>query len=437
MTDLNRGIVGNMDTGETINKTKNRIRNIAGNRTRHRAIRKTVYFILAVLVTAMTVACGSTSGASGKPTGNKDVGENAAEGSSKTGDNAGDAGKDTGGEADRLQRIRDFAEGEGITIHYETVDAGSAGYADNTDDKSGDTSGGNGFEIVFITDSHISLCDNRDPDLMGIAEDRYMMIRDYPQAAGQDGTSDGGDPAGEDGASTAAGEPSYADDSFDSLLRLTDIIDPDLLILGGDTVDSAMYRSIDFVTDELKDKTYPYIYTIGNHDFEYGDEYYSEKAYSEYLPRLSGLTKSVSGCQVYETDDLIVLAVDDDNNKLSKQALQSLKEVYHKGKPVIVVSHLPFEPEGDDSLLTESIGFWGADENGKSRVVLGDDALVPDDVTREFMELMTAEDSPVILVLAGHIHFYHKDKLDQKIVQVVGDGGFTKSLVYVKITSLP
>ena len=35
------------------------------------------------------------------------------------------------------------------------------------------------------------------------------------------------------------------------------------------------------------------------------------------------------------------------------------------------------------------------------------------------MGLVLSDDSPVVLVIAGHIHFYHKDTLNNNTVQIV------------------
>ena len=51
------------------------------------------------------------------------------------------------------------------------------------------------------------------------------------------------------------------------------------------------------------------------------------------------------------------------------------------------------------------------------------------------MELTTAKDSPVVAVLAGHVHFYDKDYIDgeKDVLQIVGDAGFHNSAVSLTI----
>ena len=251
------------------------------------------------------------------------------------------------------------------------------------------------FNIFFLADSHISLCDERDSDLIEKASQRSVMFK----------TDD-----------------IEAWDRFDAL---TDIIsNEDILILGGDIIDSAMYASIDHVEDRLKKLKIPYLYSMGNHDFEYGSEYFSATAYEEYLPRLKDM-RDDTPYQIREYDDFIIFAADDDNSQIDPEILKAYKDVAKKGKPVILIVHVPIEPvTGDDSLTQKCKEVWGASSDGKSRVTMGVNGCYPNDTTKEFLDLVLSDDSPVVLVLAGHIHFYHKDMLNDNIVQIVTGAAF-------------
>ena len=49
------------------------------------------------------------------------------------------------------------------------------------------------------------------------------------------------------------------------------------------------------------------------------------------------------------------------------------------------------------------------------------------------MDLVTAEDSPIKLVLGGHIHFYHKDQLTDSLQQIVTGAAYEKHALYVTL----
>ena len=60
--------------------------------------------------------------------------------------------------------------------------------------------------------------------------------------------------------------------------------------------------------------------------------------------------------------------------------------------------------------------------------------IYPDEISTEFINLTTAEESPVVAVLAGHEHFYDQDMINENIVQIVGDAGFKSEAVRITIT---
>lgn len=52
------------------------------------------------------------------------------------------------------------------------------------------------------------------------------------------------------------------------------------------------------------------------------------------------------------------------------------------------------------------------------------------------MELLTAQDSPVKLMLAGHVHFYDRDVIvgEKEVLQLVGGAGYEGNAILLHIT---
>ncbi|MCR4923539.1 MAG: metallophosphoesterase, partial [Lachnospiraceae bacterium] len=226
-------------------------------------------------------------------------------------------------------------------------------------------------KLYFLADSHISLCDERDKDLIQKARERSIMFK----------TND-----------------KEACEYFDMLIDDANKWDSDLIIMGGDIIDSAMYASIDHVEAKVKELNSPFIYYMGNHDFEYKDEYFSKKAYEEYLPRLEKL-RGKSSFQVREYEDIIILAFDDADCQISEEMLEAYKNMAKKDKPMIIALHVPINPvNGDDSLIKKCEEIYGEGITESSRLIIGSKAVPPSDSTEEFLNLIFREDSPVILV---------------------------------------
>lgn len=262
--------------------------------------------------------------------------------------------------------------------------------------------------LYFMADSHISICDEKDQELMEKA------------AAREAGFSYNG---------------FKAQDYFSSLISDACNRDEEMVVLGGDIIDSAMYASINYVENQLDQLDVPYVYNMGNHDFEYGSEYFSETAYNDYLPRLNGMRDGTS-YQIRDMGEYIIFAADDSNSQIDAQILEAYRETAAMNKPIVLVVHVPIEPvNGDMSLVDKCIEVWGASDAGKSRVTMGINGVYPDETTQEFLNLVLGEDSPVVLVLAGHIHFYHDDMLNENIRQIVTGAALEGESVYVRLTS--
>lgn len=263
------------------------------------------------------------------------------------------------------------------------------------------------FKIIFIADTHVALCDDRDEEVREKTDTRYLdFIVDSKSSA----------------------------ENFEELFKYIRKAKPDLVILGGDITDSATYESIEFVEKQLDKLECPYVYITGNHDFEYGSEYFSETAYSEYLPRLRNITDVNNGYQVMEFDQFTILGVDDGSNQVCDDIGKGIAEAKEIGKPVILVTHVPFVPFVDkEELIQRTNDVWGGMDSGDSRTLMGYGGIMPNGSTQELMGFIAEDDSLVKLVLAGHVHFYHKDALTNNVYQVITGAGYQRSLVEVTL----
>lgn len=275
------------------------------------------------------------------------------------------------------------------------------------------------YEIFFMADSHVSLCDERDATVMEKAQQRQTAFVDENGVA--------------------------SPETFSKMVQASNELGADLFIMGGDVLDSAMYASVEHVQEQLENLEAPYLYSFGNHDFEYGTEYFSQAAYSTYLPRLENLRDGADeqaeeyeylegeNYQVVEYEDLVVLAVDDENNQIGDEAAEALEDISDEGKATIVVSHVPFEPlTGDTALWQETVNRQTGDKS-ISRVLIGEKSCYPNADTLRFREQLLEEDSPVEVVLSGHIHFYHKDSLNGEVTQIVTGAAYQKAAVHLTL----
>lgn len=263
------------------------------------------------------------------------------------------------------------------------------------------------FNIIYLADTHVVLCDDRDEDVREKSDTRYLEF---------------------------IVDSKSSDENFTQTMKYIRESKPDLVIFGGDILDSATYEAIEFLQKELDSLDCPYIYLTGNHDFEYGLEYFSDVAYSEYLPRLINITDIDKGYELMEFDSFVVLALDDAGNQLTPDVTEGIKKAEETGKPVIVATHVPFVPfEEKDALVQKSNEVWGGMDSGDSRTLMGYGGIMPNGDTQEMIKFIAKDDSPVKIVLSGHVHFYHKDLLNRDIYQVITGAGYQRNLLKITL----
>ncbi len=201
------------------------------------------------------------------------------------------------------------------------------------------------------------------------------------------------------------------------------------VLLGGDLIDAPTGGNLELLEEQLKKLEKPYLYTPGNHDWTQPWEYMTQTAIEEYRPRLAPYMNDCPEIQCLDMGEIRIIAVDNSIDQVHQEALAEYEELLHTEKKVIVLLHVP--------LITQSV-LGRAKEVWSSPVVLGGGnygGIYPDESSQRFMDLTTAADSPVELVLAGHVHFYDKDYIEgeKKVLQIVGPAGYAGGAIHLQV----
>lgn len=204
----------------------------------------------------------------------------------------------------------------------------------------------------------------------------------------------------------------------------------DAVLLGGDIIDFPSRSNLDFLEENLGRLEMPVLYVPGNHDWTYPWEYMTEKGKNEYLTALEPFMRGTPAAQVLENEELILLGVDDSSNQIDPAALETVKKALQKGKPVIILQHVPFAAE---KLVQEAAQVW------KNPVALGMGAaggIYPNEASQEYMKLVLGNAGPVKAVLAGHIHMRETDVVAENsgIVQYTAAPGYLGQGILLTVT---
>lgn len=261
------------------------------------------------------------------------------------------------------------------------------------------------YELLFLTDTHMVISSSEDSEQMATnaAERGPQFIDDK-------------------GVSSAL--------QFSAWMDYAETQQVDAVLFGGDIIDFPSTGTLEHLRKNLDNISMPYIYALGNHDWTFPWEYMTDKGKEEYLPLLEPMMQWNTAINRLDVGEMTIVSVDNSTNQVNGDALQLYGEILAEGRPTIVIVHVPF--------MTQSV-LGKAKEVWSSPVVIGAGnygGIYPEEESETFVEMTTAADSPVVAVLAGHVHFYDRDYIDgeKAVVQLVGDAGFKRKGMLIHVS---
>ena len=130
-----------------------------------------------------------------------------------------------------------------------------------------------------------------------------------------------------------------------------------------------------------------------------------------------------------ELPELCVAGLSNSTDQITESGLQQMKEILSKGKPVILLTHVPYKSLIDDSLQKASKKVWQ-----ERALVWGEDCnYQPDQNTEELMNLIYAENSPVKEILCGHLHFSWDGYITENTHEHVFSPAFTQTVGVITV----
>lgn len=261
------------------------------------------------------------------------------------------------------------------------------------------------YDLLFLTDSHVVI-----PD-----EDAEEAVAEY---------------AGQRYPTFVNGDGVDARTQFEALIDYANERKVDAVLLGGDVIDAPSEADLAYLKEQLDRLEMPCLYVPGNHDWTYPWEYMTQAGREEYLPRLEPFMQGNTAFQLLDFGEFRIVGINDSANRVEGAALSEFERLCGEDGPLIVLAHVPF--------LTQSV-LGRAREVWSSGVVIGGGAyggIYPDEASQRFLDLLTAQDSPVELVLAGHVHFYDRDVIvgEKEVLQIVGAAGYEGNAILLHVT---
>jgi hypothetical protein len=244
--------------------------------------------------------------------------------------------------------------------------------------------------LAHITDSHLCEVDDRDPAATEAATAIGDKFRNYSPT--------------HDSMRTV----------FQQVLQRCLASRPDCLLLTGDMVHFPTRANIDAIAADLAAAGMPYLYTPGNHDWQYPGKPWIDATRQEYYPRFGPLTCGCLAHQVREVGGVLLIAIDNSMYQTSHAQLAFLHQQLATGKPCLLFMHIPLYIP---SLLPDVMQRWKAPImmacpeawTEQTRVHWGVPGIDPN--TQSFHDIvMDGQTSNLAGVFCGHIHIPHADE---------------------------
>lgn len=202
----------------------------------------------------------------------------------------------------------------------------------------------------------------------------------------------------------------------------------DGLILNADIVDQMSAANLKYVCNALDLCKTDYMYLRSDHDLAFEWLSMDSENWADIVECGSNYALDEAFYEL-EYEEFIVLGINSSHESIGEETLGQIKKVFAKGKPIILFSHVPYafsdmEAYKDIPKADGRYKVWG-----KTR----DCYYVADGPMAEYLEMVTADDSPVVAVFAAHLHGAYEGKINDKITEYVLPPFYEGNIAYITV----
>ena len=261
------------------------------------------------------------------------------------------------------------------------------------------------FKFLHITDTHVSAFSDADKKSWTATRVQYNTAR----------------------RSSFAADGLLAEERFPLLFDYADEIGANGLFLTGDLIDFPSEKNIALLYENISRVKAKSIFCLGNHDWNYSDDYMTGNAVTANRPLFNDLTNGDPYFSYAEYDGFIVAAIDNSSDVVTQETVDKFLDLYEKNKPIILLLHVPLHA---DTLAPDVKKVWGG-----RNITMGPGAMGSDwgSVQQLYNAVCVDEDTPVVAVFAGHVHFNHEDTFPNGVKQYITSTGYTGDVRVVTV----
>lgn len=193
----------------------------------------------------------------------------------------------------------------------------------------------------------------------------------------------------------------------------------DAVIFGGDLLDYYSPKNMEYFKTYYEQLDIPKLYIRADHD--YGAFYGASE--SEAYRVHAELDSDEWEEKYIEEENFIILGINGSTKDIPEERLPYLEKMFAKGKPVIIVTHVPYEAKVDTPGIDESLEELSMRVRNKI-YYWGGGKYEPNDKTKQYFSMIYSDDTPVVQVLAGHMHEKWDGMITEKVPQHIFSPAF-------------
>ena len=259
------------------------------------------------------------------------------------------------------------------------------------------------YHFIWVSDLHIVI-DNEE-----IADDQHEFVatRQNAWALSSDGRQSG----------------DYWVEEFAEVINSSSC---DAIFFGGDMLDLCSEATFEKLKRGMDKITVPYLYIRADHDI--GTHWLREPD-AEKNQQMHDAFCDNGPVITLEYPEFMILGVNNSTSVMPDPAVDEALRISESGKPIIVVTHVPYNSVVDSSLDEVSRLVW-QDRNlswGEGT------SYTPGKKMQEWMDVVCAEETPIVEILAGHLHLTWDGMITNQVHEHVFSQAFSGNIGLITV----
>ncbi len=214
---------------------------------------------------------------------------------------------------------------------------------------------------------------------------------------------------------------------WDRIVETINAMDVDGVILAADMIDYFSQANVACLRKGCEKLKAPFMYLRADHDCT--DTYCEETPWESVQAAHETIDENVS-VVVMDYEEFLVVGINHTTEQLTAEAIDELQVVFGGTKPIVLVTHVPFDSLVDTAFRDICASVW----NGLVLAWSYEGTLYPAaEHGSKLLDMIYAPNTPVVEVLGGHLHFMYDGPLTENVQQHVFDASFKGTLGYVTV----